>query len=72
MERGGWPFILSKLLLLLSMDYEYFIGGNDHDVIDQINEDDKKEFAFMLGEPFAHDTISQNELNELIVQWRMK
>jgi len=61
-----------NLLLLLKTDYEYFSQESKQDVTDELSEDDKAELINMVREPFGFDTISQQELDEAIRQWRTK
>jgi hypothetical protein len=62
----------ADLLMLLKTDYEYFTHEGDLDVTNELSEEDKSELINMVSEPFGHDTISQRELDEVIMQWRMK
>ncbi len=61
-----------NLLLLLKEDYEYFTQDANKDVIDDLSEEDKEDIINMVKEPFGFDTISQQELDEAIRQWRTK
>lgn len=61
-----------NLLLLLKTDYEYFTQTNSKDVTDDLCEEDKQELINLVNEPFGFDTISQQELDEAIRQWRTK
>jgi len=61
-----------NLLLLLKADYEYFVREGEMDVTDALSEEDKTELISMVGEPFGFDTISQQEFDEAIRQWRTK
>ncbi|HEV8084145.1 MAG TPA: hypothetical protein VGP55_13140 [Chitinophagaceae bacterium] len=61
-----------NLLLLLKADYEYFTGEMERDITDNLSEDDKKELTNLESVPFAFDTISQQEPDEAIRQWRTK
>jgi len=61
-----------NLLLLLKADYEYFVREGEMDVTDALSEEDKTELISMAGEPFGFDTISQQEFDEAIRQWRTK
>ena len=61
-----------NLLLLLKEDYEYFTQDANKDVIDDLSEEDKEDIISMVKEPFGFDTISQQELDEAIRQWRTK
>ena len=61
-----------NLLLLLKEDYEYFTQDTGKDVIDGLSEEDKEDIINMVKEPFGFDTISQQELDEAIRQWRTK
>ncbi len=60
------------LLLLLKTDYDYFTQLNNKDVIDELSQEDKDELINLVSEPFGKDTISQEELDEAIRQWRTK
>ena len=60
------------LLLLLKEDYEYFTHDEKRDVTDNLCENDKEELLRLVQEPFGFDTISQQELDEAIRQWRTK
>jgi len=60
-----------NLLQLLKADYDYFTDQNK-DVTDELSEQDKSELINLASEPFGHDTISQDELDEAIRQWRTK
>lgn len=60
------------LLLLLNEDYDFFTQAGNKDVTDQLSVEDKIELTNMVSEPFGYDTISQDELDEAISQWRMK
>ena len=61
-----------NLLLLLKTDYDYFSHENDRDVIDELSQEEKDELINLVREPFGKDTISQQELDEAIRQWRTK
>ena len=61
-----------NLLLLLIEDYEYFTQDANKDVTDDLSEEDKEDIINMVKEPFGSDTISQQELDEAIRQWRTK
>ena len=61
-----------NLLLLLKEDYEYFTQDTGKDVIDDLSEEDKEDIINLVKEPFGFDTISQQELDEAIRQWRTK
>ncbi|CAN5123280.1 hypothetical protein BH20BAC1_BH20BAC1_15450 [soil metagenome] len=61
-----------NLLLLLKTDYDYFSHGNNRDVTDELSPQDKDELINLVQEPFGTDTISQQELDEAIRQWRTK
>ena len=61
-----------NLLLLLKEDYEYFTQDANKDVIDDLSEEDKEDIINLVKEPFGFDTISQQELDEAIRQWRTK
>jgi hypothetical protein len=60
------------LLLLLKTDYEYFTHEGNQDATNELSEEDKSELINMVSEPFGHDTISQPELDEIVMQWRTK
>ncbi len=61
-----------NLLLLLKTDYDYFSHENNRDVTDELSPQDKEELINLVQEPFGADTISQQELDEAIRQWRTK
>jgi len=61
-----------NLLLLLKADYDYFTQENTVDVTDELSEEDKDELRNMTNEPFGKDTVSQQEFDEAIRQWRTK
>ena len=61
-----------NLLLLLKEDYEYFTQDANKDVTDDLSEEDKEDIINLVKEPFGSDTISQEELDEAIWQWRKK
>ncbi len=61
-----------NLLLLLKTEYEYFTQEDSRDVTDELSLEDKNELINLVSEPFGKDTISQQELDEAIRQWRMK
>jgi len=61
-----------NLLLLLKADYDYFTNDSSQDVTDELSEVDRNELISLVKEPFGHDTISQNELDEAIRQWRTR
>jgi hypothetical protein len=61
-----------NLLLLLKADYEFFTQKEGKDVTDELSEEDKEELINLVNEPFGFDTISQQELDEAIRQWRTK
>ena len=61
-----------NLLLLLKTDYEYFTGEGEKDVTDELSQDDRSELLNLVNEPFGFDTISQQEFDEAIRQWRTK
>ena len=52
--------------------YEYFTQDTGKDVIDDLSEEDKEDIINLVKEPFGFDTISQQELDEAIRQWRTK
>ena len=60
-----------NLLQLLKADYDYF-ADQAKDVTDELSHEDKSELINLASEPFGQDTISQNELDEAIRQWRTK
>ncbi len=59
-----------NLLLLLNADYDYFT--QDKDIVNGLSEEDRKELTEMLNEPFGHNTLSQQEFDEAIRQWRIR
>ena len=61
-----------NLLLLLKTDFDYFMQEDSRDVIDELSPEDKNELINLVSEPFGKDTITQQELDEAIRQWRMK
>lgn len=61
-----------NLLLLLKTDFDYFTQEDSCDVTDELSPEDKDELINLVSEPFGKDTISQQELDEAIRQWRMK
>jgi len=61
-----------NLLLLLKADYEYFTQDENTDVTDDSSDEDKEELINLMKEPFGYETISQQELDEAIRQWRTK
>ena len=61
-----------NLLLLLKADCDYFIKDSKEDVLDELSEENRKELTDMLNEPFGQDTLSQQEFDEAIRQWRTK
>lgn len=61
-----------NLLLLLKTEYEYFTQEDSRDVTDELSLEDKNELINLVSEPLGKDTISQQELDEAIRQWRMK
>lgn len=61
-----------NLLLLLNTDYEYFTNEGKLDVTDELSEEDKAELITLVNEPFGFDTVSQQQLDEAIKQWRTK
>jgi len=61
-----------NLLLLPKTDYEYFSQESKQEVTDELSEEDKAELISLVNEPFGFDTISQQELDEAIRQWRTK
>lgn len=60
-----------NLLQLLKVDYDYFTN-QAKDGTDELSAEDKSELINLVSEPFGKDTISQNELDEAIRQWRTK
>jgi hypothetical protein len=60
-----------NLLQLLKADYDYFTDQSK-DVTDELSPEDKSELINLVNEPFGQDTISQDELDEAIRQWRIK
>ena len=60
------------LLLLLKADYDYFTQKDKRDITDELSEEDKSELINLVNEPFGKDTMSQQELDEAIRQWRTK
>jgi hypothetical protein len=60
-----------NLLQLLKADYDYFTDQSK-DVTDELSPEDKSELINLVSEPFGQDTISQDELDEAIRQWRTK
>ena len=61
-----------NLLLLLKTDYEYFTQDNGKDVTNELSAEDKQELINLVNEPFGYNSISQQELDEAIRQWRTK
>jgi len=61
-----------NLLLLLKTNYEYFTQDDGKDVTDELSEEDKQELINLANEPFGFETISQQEPDEAISQWRTK
>ena len=61
-----------NLLSLLKADYDYFTGDAKQDVTDELHEDDKQELLNLVNEPFGYETVSQQQLDEAIRQWRIK
>ncbi len=61
-----------NLLLLLNADYEYFTQNEGKDVTDELSKEDKEELINLVNERFGYETISQQELDEAIRQWRTK
>lgn len=61
-----------NLLMLLKTDYEYFLQENGRDIIDTLSAEDKEDLINLASEPFGQDTISQEELDDAIKQWRTK
>lgn len=61
-----------NLLLLLKTDYDYFSHKNNRDVTDELSQEEKDDLINLVQEPFGKDTISQQELDEAISQWRTK
>ena len=61
-----------NLLQLLKEDYEYFTEDKKKDVTDDLHEEDREELTNLVSEPFGYETISQQELDEAIRQWRTK
>ena len=61
-----------NLLLLLKTDYEYFTQNEGKDVTDELSKEDKQELINLVNEPFGYETISQQEFDEAIRQWRTK
>ena len=61
-----------NLLMLLKTDYDYFTHANEQDVTDELSENDKNELINLVKEPFGFDTVSQQQLDEAISQWRTK
>lgn len=61
-----------NLLLLLKADYEYFAEDAKQDVTDDLFADDRAELINLVNEPFGYETISQQQLDEAIRQWRTK
>lgn len=60
-----------NLLQLLKADYDYF-NDQTKDVTDELSSEDKSELINLVNEPFGENTISQDELDEAIRQWRTK
>ena len=60
-----------NLLQLLKADYDYFTD-QFKDVTDDLAPEDKSELINLVNEPFGQDTMSQDELDEAIRQWRTK
>lgn len=61
-----------NLLLLLKTDFDYFTQAGSSDVTDELSPEDKDELINLVSEPFGKDTISQQQLDEAIRQWRTK
>jgi len=61
-----------NLLLLLKTDFEYFTEDEKGDVTDDLYEKDKEELTNLVNEPFGYETVSQQQLDEAIRQWRTK
>ena len=45
---------------------------DDKDVVDELSEDDKSELINLVKEPFGVDTVSQEDFDSAINQWRTK
>ena len=41
-----------------------------YDVTDELSEDNLEELKSLVNEPFGYETISQNQFDESIKQWR--
>ncbi len=61
-----------NLLMLLKTDYEYFTQMEGKDVTDELSTEDRQELINLVNEPFGYETISQQQLDEAIRQWRTK
>ncbi len=59
-----------NLLMLLKTDYDYFTQEDNSDVTDELSPEDKEELINLVSEPFGKDTISQQEFDEALRQWR--
>lgn len=60
-----------NLLQLLKADFDYF-NDQTKDVTDELSPEDKSELINLVNEPFGENTLSQDELDEAIRQWRTK
>lgn len=60
-----------NLLRLLKADYDYFTDQSK-DVTDELSSEDKSDLINLANEPFGHNSISQDELDEAIRQWCIK
>ncbi len=60
------------LLLLLKTDFDFFTREGNRDVTDEPSKEDKNGLVNLVSEPFGQDTISQQEVDEAIGQWRTK
>jgi len=61
-----------NLLMLLKTDYEYLTQNEGKDVTNELSKEDKEELINLVNEPFRYETISQQELDDAIRQWRTK
>lgn len=59
-----------NLLMVLKDDFEELAGQAKGDVTDHLSEEDRNELKEMINEPFGHDTISMEEFDKKIKEWR--
>jgi len=61
-----------NLLQILKADYDYYTGENEHEMLDELSEEDRNELISLLNEPFGHETESYEDFKKATDKWRTK